>query len=86
MTTNLGTGVTSGEYAFKHPDTKYNAVYAKCRIEYYTGAVVVDTEDRDVYVQAAYVSQQLRGNLQVPCHALRRGCRYHHTVPCHHWQ
>ena len=31
--------------------------------ENYTGAVVLDSEDTDVYVQAAYVSQQLQGDL-----------------------
>ena len=31
--------------------------------ENYTGAVVLDSKDTDVYVQAAYVSQQLQGDL-----------------------
>ncbi len=65
--TNLSTGVASGDYVFKQPeaDTMMLSAYAKLRIGNYTGAVVLDSEDTDVYVQAAYVSQQLRGDLLI---------------------
>ena len=35
------------------------SVYAKLRMGNINGAVVLDSEDTDVYVQAAYLSQQL---------------------------
>jgi len=41
------------------------SAYAKLWAENYTGAVVLDSEDTDVYVQAAYVSQQLQGDLLI---------------------
>ena len=41
------------------------SAYAKLRAENYTGSVVLDSEDTEVYVQAAYVSQQLRGDLMI---------------------
>src|SRR5437867_2816456 len=65
--TNLSTGVTSMDYVFKHPgaDTMLLSAYAKLRAENYTGSVVLDSEDTDVYVQAAYVSQQLPGALLI---------------------
>ena len=39
--------------------------YAKLRTENYKEVVVLDSEDTDVYVQAAYVSHQLQGTLLV---------------------
>ncbi|MES9880814.1 MAG: hypothetical protein ABW185_08030 [Sedimenticola sp.] len=64
---NLNTGVASGDYVFKHTeaDTMLISAYAKLRTENYTEAVVLDSEDTDVYVQAAYVSQQLIGDLLI---------------------
>ena len=64
--TNLSTGIAM-DYVFNHPeaDTMMFAVYAKLRSDNYTGVVVIDSEDTDVYVQAAYVSQQVRGDLLV---------------------
>ena len=61
--TNLSTGVANGDYVFRHPeaDTMLLSAYAKVRASKYTGPVVLDCEDTDVYVQAAYVSQQVRG-------------------------
>ena len=41
------------------------SAYAKLRSENYTGAVVIDSEDTDVYAQAAYVSHQLGGDLLI---------------------
>jgi hypothetical protein len=75
--TNLSTGVASGDYAFKHPeaDTMLLSAYAKLRTRNYTGAVVLDSEDTDVYVQAAYVSQQLQGDLLIK--------RKHVLINCH---
>ena len=57
--TNLSTGVANGDYVFRHPeaDTMLLSAYAKVRASKYTGTVVLDCEDTDVYVQAAYVSQ-----------------------------
>ena len=65
--TNLTTGVVSDEYGFKHPeaDTMLLSSYANLRAGEYTGTVVIDSEDTDVYVQAAYVSHQLRGDLLI---------------------
>ena len=65
--TNLSTGTVSQDCVFKQPeaDTMLFSAYAKLRAENYTGAVVLDSADTDVYVQAAYVSQQLRGDLMI---------------------
>lgn len=65
--TNLCTGIESRDYTFEHPeaDTMLLSTYAKLRAENYTGTVVLDSEDTDVYVQAVYVSQQLPGDLLI---------------------
>ena len=65
--TNLSTGFVSGDYVFKHPeaDTMLLSAYAKLRSGDYTGVVVLDSEDTDVYVQAAFVVHQLRGDLLI---------------------
>lgn len=65
--TNLSTGIASQDYIFRQPeaDTMLFSAYAKLRAENYIGAVVLDSEDTDVYVQAAYVSQQFRGDLLI---------------------
>ncbi|KAJ8359919.1 hypothetical protein SKAU_G00164440 [Synaphobranchus kaupii] len=67
MSTNLGTGMSSEDYVFKHPDadTMLLSAYAKLRASNYTETVVLDCEDTDVYVQAVYVSQQLQGDLLI---------------------
>ena len=59
--TNVNTGVANTDFIFKHPDsdTMMLSVYAKLRMGNINGAVVLDSEDTDVYVQAAYLSQQL---------------------------
>jgi len=77
MSTNLSTGVANGDYVFKHPeaDTMLLSAYAKLRTGNYTGAVVLDSEDTDVYVQAAYVSQQLRGDLLIKRKNVLINCR-----------
>ena len=51
------------------------SVYAKLRAGNYIGTVVLDSEDMDVYVQAAYVSQHLRGDLLIK--------RKHELINCH---
>ena len=75
----MTTGVASRDYVFKHAeaDTILLSAYAKLRAGNYTGAVVLDSEDTDVYVQAAYVSQQFEGDLLIKhkrtlinCHAM----------------
>jgi len=38
-------------------------VYSVLRSQAYTGAIVLDTEDTDNYVQAAYVARQITGHL-----------------------
>ena len=65
--TNLSTGSVSGDYVFKHPeaDTMLLSAYAKLRSGDNTGVVVLDSEDTDVYVQAAFVAHQLRGDLLI---------------------
>ena len=67
MSTNLRTGAASVDFGFKHPeaDTMLLCAYAKLRAENYKEVVVLDSEDTDVYVQAAYVSHQLQGTLLI---------------------
>ena len=66
MSTNLTTSDETLDYAFNHPeaDTMMLSTYGNLRNTMgYNGAVVLDTEDTDVYVQAAFVSHQLKGDL-----------------------
>ena len=51
------------------------SAYAKLRTGNFNGAVVLDSEDTDVYVQAAYLSQQLPGDLLIK--------RKHAFINCH---
>jgi len=76
---DLSTCVPTTDFGFKHPeaDTMLLSVYARLRTNNVTGAVVIDSEDTDVYVQAAYVSHQLHGDLLIKrkdglvnCHAM----------------
>ena len=87
LSSNLGTGMTSGDYAFKHTeaDTILLFAYAKLRTQHYTGSLVIDSEDTDVYVQATSADKTQACIHQVPIHASRRGCRHNHTSPRHHW-
>ena len=41
------------------------SLYARLMVENFTDTVVIDSGDTDVYVQAAYVSLQIRGELLV---------------------
>ena len=64
---NLTTRMESQAYTFNHPeaDTMLVAVYWQLRCEHYNGVVILDSEDTDVYVQAAYASYQLDGELLI---------------------
>ena len=46
-------------------DTMMLSAYSRLRADGYTGPVVLDSEDTDVYVQAAYVSHQVDGQLLI---------------------
>ena len=50
--------MTNDEFGLKHPeaDTMLLSIYAKLRMDTVSDIVVLDSEDTDVYVQAAYVS------------------------------
>ena len=67
LSTNLSTGVTSDEFGLKLPeaDTMLLSIYAKLRMDNVSDIEVLDSEDTDVYVQAAYVSRQVRGDLMM---------------------
>ena len=58
LSTNLSTGVTNDEFGLKHPETvtMLLSIYAKLRMDNVSDIVVLDSEDADVYVQAAYMS------------------------------
>ena len=51
----------------KHPDadTMLLSIYAKLSMDNVSDIVVLDSEDTDVYAQAAYVSRQVRGDLMI---------------------
>ena len=74
-TKNIGTGEHYPNLDFNHSeaDTMMLTAYAKLRSEY-NHAVVLDSEDIDVYVQAAYFSKQVQGKLYVK--------RKKHLVDC----
>ena len=65
--TNLNNDIATGDYRFKHieADTMLLSIYVKLRTANYTNTVVLDSEDTDVYVQAAYVSHQIRSKLLI---------------------
>ena len=69
-----------GEVCFKQPRGRYHdfSAYANIRSGNYTGTVVVDSEDTDVYVQAEFVSQHLRGNLLIKRKNKLINCRTMH--------
>ena len=62
--TNIVTGENDPKLYFNHSeaDTMMLTLYAKLRSEY-PHAIIIDSEDTDVYVQAAYVAKQEHGNL-----------------------
>ena len=70
------------------------SAYAKLRADNYTEAVILDREDTDVCVQAAYVSHQLHGDLLVKHNGDLINCRAmlaeevakcHHSTPWDYW-
>ena len=63
---NLTTGGDEDAFAFQQveADTMLLSAYGKLR-ESYDGTVVIDSEDTDVYVQAAYVAHDLPGDLLI---------------------
>ena len=62
---NLTSGKLMPEFKCYHAeaDTAMFTVYSVLRSEGYTAAVILDTEDTDTYVQAAYVAQHVSGLL-----------------------
>jgi hypothetical protein len=64
---NLTTGKLVPELTCSHAeaDTAMLTIYSVLRSDSYTAAVVLDTEDTDNYVQAAYVAQKTTGILCV---------------------
>ena len=66
IATNLSIGIENGDYSLKHAeaDTMLSYACAKLRTNC-TGTVATVTTDSDVYVQAAYVSHSLRGDLMI---------------------
>ena len=65
VATNLNTGIENFDFCFKQveADTMLFTAYSVLRQNNYTGNVILDSEDTDVYVQAAYVSKRLPGLL-----------------------
>ena len=61
----LTSGGERSEFSFNHveADTMLISICAKLRESDFNDAVVIDSEDIDVYVQAAYSSNQLPGVL-----------------------
>ena len=64
---NLTTGKLMPEYACSHAeaDTAMFTIYNSIRLNGYKKAAILDTEDTDNYVQAAYVGQKISGLLCV---------------------
>ena len=64
---NLSTKQPMENYCFEQSeaDTILFSVYAVLRESGYTGPVVIDAADTDVYVAAAYISRQLPGMLYI---------------------
>ena len=58
--TNIGTGENDPNLYFNHSeaDTMMLTSYAKLRSEY-DHAIILDSKDTDVYVQAAYVAKHV---------------------------
>ena len=60
---NLFTGLNIDEFGLNHveADEVIFTIYNKIRENGWKGTVVIDVEDTDIYVQAAYVSQKISG-------------------------
>ncbi|KAG1654985.1 hypothetical protein GQR58_024759 [Nymphon striatum] len=65
-TTNLGTGEDHPDLIFNHTeaDTMIFGIYAKLRAVY-TQPIIIDSEDTDVYIQAAYVAKRTTGKMYI---------------------
>ena len=65
--TNLSIDIANGDYSLKHAeaDTMLSSACAKLRTRNCTGTVAIVSTDWGVYVQAAYVSHSLRGDLMI---------------------
>ena len=60
---NLFTGINIDEFGLKHveADTVIFSICNKIHENWWKGTVVIDAEDTDTYIQAAYVSQKVSG-------------------------
>ena len=60
------TGEIDQNLRFNHPeaDTTIFGIYAKLR-DGYDGQIIIDSEDTDVYVQAAYVAKNVSGKIYI---------------------
>ena len=60
---NLFTVLNIDEFGLNHveADEVIFTIYNKIRENGWKGTVVIDVEDTDIYVQAAYVSQKISG-------------------------
>ena len=55
----MTTDVPTRAFRFKHPEAD-TLLLCQARVENFTDTDVIDSEDTDVYVQADYVSSNLR--------------------------
>ena len=64
---NLSSGLARTDFVMNNSkaDTALLTAYNQLRTGDYSGTVVIDSEDTDVYIQAAYVSHQLQGQLLI---------------------
>ena len=64
---NLFTGIDIDEFGLNHveEDTAIFTIYNKIRENGRKGTVVIDAEDINIYLQAAYVSQKVPGELLI---------------------
>ena len=60
---NLFTGINIDEFGLNHveADTVIFSICNKIHENWWKGTVVIDAEDTDTYIQAAYVSQKVSG-------------------------
>ena len=77
MSKNLLTDAIETEFIINHAeaDTVLLTLYNQLRINEYDGAVIIDSEDTDVYVQAAYVSNMVEGQLLIKRKKVYVDCR-----------
>ena len=75
---NLSTDEPNEHFRFKHAeaDTVLLSIYASLRASGNTKPVIIDSEDTDVYVQAAYVSHNVFGELYIKRKNILVNCQY----------